>query len=90
MCRNLKSKKIKHCSGTVFSVGVEGGQLWLCLLDDLLSVHALLQTLEHALLSDSLDIPPENITEQLQIQNVQTTGGKVRNTKGDTKTDSGC
>lgn len=49
--------KRRLCRPTVFSVGVEGRQLRLCLRDDLLPVHALLQPLKHALLPDSLNVP---------------------------------
>lgn len=44
---------------TVLSIGIEGGKLRLSLRNNFLPVHALLQTLEHALLSDSLDVPSE-------------------------------
>lgn len=44
-------------SRTILCVGVEGGELRLRLGNHLLPVHALLQALEHALLSDSLDVP---------------------------------
>lgn len=43
---------------TILCVGVEGRELRLRLGNYLLPVHALLQALEHALLSDSLDVPP--------------------------------
>ena len=44
---------------TVLGVGVEGGELRFPLrLSDLLLVHALLQTLKHALLPNPLYIPP--------------------------------
>lgn len=46
-------------SPTILCVGVEGRELWLRLGNYLLPVHALLQALEHALFSDSLDVPPE-------------------------------
>lgn len=52
------SKKSEH-KHTIFSVGVEGGHLWFAFLDALLPVHALLQPLEHALLTNPLDVPPE-------------------------------
>ena len=43
---------------TVLRVGVEGGELWFPLwFSDLLLVHALLQTLKHALLPNPLYIP---------------------------------
>lgn len=45
-------------SRTVLSVRVEGQHLWLALLDTLLLVHALLQTLKHTLLTDTLYVPP--------------------------------
>lgn len=44
-------------SRTILCVGVEGGELRLRLGNHLLPVHTLLQALEHALLSDSLDVP---------------------------------
>lgn len=52
---------------TIFSVRIEGWKLWLSLRDDLLPVHALLQSLKHALLSDSLNVPSEDseVTEKL-------------------------
>lgn len=49
---------------TILGVGVEGRKLRLGLCDDFLPVHALLQPLKHALLSDSLDVP----SEKSQIQ----------------------
>lgn len=52
-------------SRTVLSVGVEGRELWLGLGHHFLPVHALLQTLEHALLSDSLDVPSEKQKREL-------------------------
>lgn len=52
---------------TIFGFGIEGWKLWLGLCDNFLPVHALQQTLKHALLSDSLDVPSENaeVTEAL-------------------------
>lgn len=61
--KSLRSKqqlKRQRRARTVFGVGVEGRKLRLRLRDDLLPVHALLQSLEHALLSDSLNVPSED------------------------------
>lgn len=58
--RSKQQLKRQRRARTVFGVGVEGRKLWLRLRDDLLPVHALLQSLEHALLSDSLNVPSED------------------------------
>lgn len=58
--RSKQQLKRQRRERTVLGVGVEGRKLWLRLRDDLLPVHALLQSLEHALLSDSLNVPSED------------------------------
>lgn len=58
--RSKRQRKRQRRAQTVFGVRVEGRKLWLRLRDDLLPVHALLQSLEHALLSDSLNVPSED------------------------------
>lgn len=65
--RSNQQLKRQRRARTVFSVGVEGRKLWLRLRDDLLPVHALLQSLKHALLPDSLNVPSEDskATEEL-------------------------
>lgn len=44
-------------SHTIFSVRVKRRDLWLTFLDPLLLVHALLEALKHALLTDTLNVP---------------------------------
>lgn len=57
--KSIQQVKTQLCGPTIFSVRVEGWQLWLGLCDDFLLVHALLQSLKHALLSDSLNVPSD-------------------------------
>jgi hypothetical protein len=50
--------KIQCIGGlTILGFWVEGEHFWLTLLDTLPLVHALLQSLEHPLLTDPLDVP---------------------------------
>lgn len=58
--KHLNVDRLSRLRGrrTILCVGVEGRELRLRLRNYLLPVHALLQALKHALLSDSLNVPP--------------------------------